>query len=248
MVADFNGSGVALIGPKGTKKTELFFSLLDDPRFRLHTNDLAFVRYMGTEAVADSVERKLFMPTHAVETYPLLAHLFDNSKCENIVLHKENCQNEECLQEDDCRLDRGSPFCYKASKEAFALLDPYWIQGQAKHIKRTPIRWVFLLRNDKTSPPFVETESDDALRILEYGEIAGTRTEPGPAKNQPFYNPHLLVTTPERLEFQRSFFRRLLEGTECYLFNSGVASSEDMRRLITGEKSREKPEGHSETP
>jgi aspartate/methionine/tyrosine aminotransferase len=248
MVADFSGSGVALIGPKGTQKTELFFSLLNDPRFQLHTNDLAFVRYSGAEAIADSVERKLFMPTNAVEAYPLLAPLFDNSKCENIILHKEDCQNEKCLQEDDCRLDRGSPFCYKASKEAYALLDPYWIEGPAKHIKRTALRWIFLLRNDKTSPPFVGAEPEDALRILEYGEIAGATREPGPTQKQPFYNPHLLVTTPERVEFQRNFFRRLLESTDCYLFNSGVATSEDILRIMTGEGNSKKSEGQSEIP
>ncbi|MFC2164247.1 pyridoxal phosphate-dependent aminotransferase [Acidobacteriota bacterium] len=245
MIADFNGSGAAFIGPKGTKKTELYFSLLKDPRFRLHTNDLAFIRYSGAEAMADSVERKLFMPTNAVEAYPRLAPLFDNSKCENIILHKEDCQNEKCLQMDDCRLDRGSPFCYKASKEAFALLDPYWIEGPAKHIKRTALRWIFLLRNDNISPPFVGTEPEEALRILEYGEIIGARSEPGPSKSQPFYNPHLLVTTPERAEFQRSFFRRLLESAECYLFNSGAATSEDIIRIMTGEGDREKPEGQS---
>jgi len=247
MIADFNGSGIALIGPKGTKKTELFFSLLKNPRFRLLTNDIAFVRYSGTDAVSDSVERKLFMPTNAVESYPRLASLFDNSKCENIILRKEDCQNEKCLRMDDCRLDRGSPFCYKASKEAFALLDPYWVEGPAKHVKRTSLRRIFLLRNDKISPPFVGVEPEDALRILEYGEIIGARTEPGPSKSQAFYNPHLLVKTPDRVEFQRSFFRRLLESTECYLFNSGVASSDDILRIITGEGSEERAKGQSET-
>jgi len=240
MVADVGGRGVALIGPKGTKKTELFFSLLKDPRFRLHTNDLAFVRYSGADAVADSVERKLFIPTNAVEAYPRMGPLFDNSKCENIIHHKESCQNENCLQLDDCRLDRGSPFCYKASKEAFALLDPYWIEGQAKHIKRTTLRWILLLRHDKTSPPLVKAEPADALRILEYGELMGARREPGPSGSQPFYNPHLLVSTPERQEFQRSFFRRLLESTECYLFNSGVAASENILEILAGENDKDK--------
>jgi aspartate/methionine/tyrosine aminotransferase len=236
MVADIEGQGILLIGPKGTKKTDLFFSLLQNPRFRLHSNDTVFARYTGDGAVADSVERKLFMATNSADSYPDLAPLFDNSKCENIILHKEACQNETCLQLDDCRLDRGSPFCYTASKGAFALLDPYWIGGPAKHIKRTSLRWLFLLRNDNVSPPFVKTEPEDALRIMEQGEIFGAQREPGPARNQPFFNPHLLVNTPERTELERNFFRRLLENTECYLFNSGVASSEDLKTIITGEE------------
>jgi hypothetical protein len=234
MVADMEGQGILLLGPKGTKKTELFFSLLQDARFRLHSNDTVFSRYSGGTAVADSVERKLFVATNAVDSYPDLAPLLDNSKCENIIVHKEACQNEKCLELDDCRLDRGSPFCYTASKKAFALLDPYWIGGPAKHVKRTKLRWVFLLRNDNISPPSVTTETEDALRIMEQGETLGAQREPGPARNEPFYNPHLLVVTPERMELERSFFRRLLENTECYLFNSGVASHEDLIRIITG--------------
>jgi aspartate/methionine/tyrosine aminotransferase len=236
MVADTGGHGVVLIGAKGTKKKELFFSLLKDSRFRLHSNDMVFARYSGGAVIADSVERKLFMPTNAVDSYPDLAPLFDNSKCENIIMHKEACLNEKCQQLDDCRLDRGSPFCYKASKDAFVLLDPYWIAGPTKHVKRTSLRWIFLLRNDKVSPPVVKAETEDALRLMEHGEIYGTQREPGPSRNQPFYNPHLLVVTPERMELERNFFRRLLESTECFLFNSGVASADDLKRIFTGEK------------
>jgi aspartate/methionine/tyrosine aminotransferase len=243
MVADIDGRGVLLLGPKGTKKTELFFSLLQDPRFRLHSNDTVFTRYSGGSAMADSVERKLFMATNAVESYSDLAPLLDNSKCENIIVHKEACQNEKCLQLDDCRLDRGSPFCYTASKKSFALLDPYWIGGPAKHVKRTTLRWLFLLRNDNVSPPFIKTETEETLRLMEHGETLGAQREPGPARNQPFYNPHLLVVTPERMEIERNFFRRLLESTECYLFNSGVASSDDMKRIVAGE-TQSKPESN----
>jgi len=120
---------------------------------------------------------------------------------------------------------------------AIAMLDPYWIQGTAKHIKRTALRWVFILRNDRVSPPFVETESEDALRILEYGQSIGSQTEISPSKSQPFFNPHLLTTSPERLESQRGFFSRLLENTRCYLFNSGVATADDIKRIISGEQS-----------
>jgi aspartate/methionine/tyrosine aminotransferase len=241
MVADIDGQGVLLIGPKGTKKTELFFAFLQDESFRLLSNDTVFSRLTAGTAVADSAERKLFMATNAVHSYPDLAPLFDNSKCENIIMHKEACQNEKCLELDDCRLDRGSPFCYTASKKAYALLDPYWIGGPAKHVKRTSLRWVFLLRNDNISPPSVKTETEDALRIMEQGEILGAQRELGPARNQPFYNPHLLVVTPERMELERNFFRRLLESAECFIFNSGVASHEDLIRIITGGETQAEP-------
>ncbi len=235
MSADKNGSGLLLIGPKGTKKSDLFYSLLQDKDLRLHSNDILFIRFSGGGVLADSIERKLVMPTQVVEFYPRLAPLFDNSKCENVVVRKENCQDSDCLRMDDCRLDRGSPFCYKASKNAVALLDPYWIEGPAKHVKRTQLRWIFLLRFDSTSPPAVKMEVEDALRILESGESPGLRTTIGPLKNQPFYNPHLLLTTPERIDYQKNFFRELLENTSCYLINSGVATADDIQSLIKQE-------------
>jgi hypothetical protein len=235
MSADHKGRGLVLIGPKGTKKSDLFYALLQDKDLRLHANDTLFIRFSGGKVLADSIERKMVMPTRVVEFYPQLAPLFDNSKCENVVVRKENCQDSNCLRLDDCRLDRGSPFCYKASKNAIALLDPYWIEGPAKHVKRTQLRWIFLLRFDSTSPPAVKMEVEDALRILESGESPGLRTAIGTTKIQPFYNPHLLLKSPEKIDYQKNFFRELLENTSCYLINSGVATAEDIRNLIKQE-------------
>ncbi|MDH4218391.1 MAG: pyridoxal phosphate-dependent aminotransferase [Candidatus Aminicenantes bacterium] len=235
MSVDVNGQGLVLIGPKGTKKSELFYGLLQDKDFRLHSNDILFVRFSGEQAVADSIERKLVLPTNVVEFFPRLAPLFDNSKCENVITRKENCQDTDCLRIDDCRLDRGSPFCYKASKNAVSLLDPYWIEGPAKHAKRTSLRWIFILRYDTSSPSAVEMETEDALRILESGESLGLKTTISPPKSHPFFNPHLLMTTPERIEYQKNFFQKLLQHTTCYLFNSGVASADDIKHMVRGE-------------
>ncbi|MFO7866723.1 MAG: pyridoxal phosphate-dependent aminotransferase [Candidatus Aminicenantes bacterium] len=234
MIADISGNGMALVGPKGTKKTEFFFSLLKDPQVRLQSNDLVFVRFAGDTALADTPERKLFLPTGTVESYPDLAPLLDSSKCENVVLRKDDCRNQACLEEDDCRLDRGSPFCYKAAKNAYAMLDPYWIQGPAKHVKRSALRWMFILRRDRVSPAVTEVALDEALRILENGEALGGASDIGPLKSHPYYNPHLLVSTPDRMEFQRSFFRRLLETTRCFLVNSAAAKPDDIKKIIMG--------------
>ncbi len=239
MSADIDGQGLVLVGPKGTKKSDLFYALLQEKDFRLHSNDILFTRFSGGQVLADSVERKLLIPTQVVDFYPLLASLLDNSKCENVIVRKENCENADCLRLDDCRLDRGSPFCYKASKKAVALLDPYWIEGPAKHVKRTQLRWIFILRSDTSSPSLVRMEVEDALRILESGESPGWKTVLSPAKSQPFYNPHLLITSPERIEYQKNFFRKLLQHTTCYLFNSGVASVEDIKRAVKGETEAE---------
>ncbi len=240
MSADIDGHGLILVGPPGTKKTELFFELLQDKRFLLHSNDIVFVRYSGNTALADCVERKLYLPTNTVESYERLVSLFDRSKCENVITHKEDCQDADCLRLDDCRLDRGSPYCYKASKEAHAILDPYWLAGPAGHTKRTALRWVFLLRYDTFSPPLVELAKEDALRILESGEALGVKKTLSPSKSQPFYNPHLLLTNAERIELHKQYFQRLLQTTSCYLFNSGVASADKIKQIVSGEEKANK--------
>jgi hypothetical protein len=37
------------------------------------------------------------------------------------------------------------------------------------------------------------------------------------------------------MDAQRSFFRRLLENTRCYLFNSEAVDASDILRIISGE-------------
>jgi aspartate/methionine/tyrosine aminotransferase len=233
MSAETNGEALALVGPPGTKKTELFFELLKDKQFRLHSSELAFIRYSAGAAVADCPERKLFLPTNTVDLMPSLAGLFDNSKCENVVGHKENCQDAACRRQEDCRLDRGSSYCYKASKEAHVLLDPNWLAGPAGFARRANLRWVFLLRSDSVSPAVVKLEPEEALRIMASGETPGTARSLT-SKSQPFFNPHLLSTAPDRLELHKNFFRKLLQSATFYLFNSGVGTAEDLKKTIRG--------------
>jgi aspartate/methionine/tyrosine aminotransferase len=242
MSAALGSDGLILVGPPGTKKTELFFELLGDTRFKLQSNEMVFVRLAGGRAAADSIERKLFLPTNTVELDGRLAPLFDRSKCENVITHKEDCTDAECQRGEDCRLDRGSPYCYKASKEAHAMLDAAWIGGPAAYAKRTDLKWLFLLRIDATSPPVVEIAKDEALRILEAGEAAGAKKSLTAGKIQPFYNPHWLPgvlaegvgTRAERVELQRVFFGRLLDVVKCYLFNSGVAGAGKIKETVGG--------------
>jgi aspartate/methionine/tyrosine aminotransferase len=233
MSVDIDGNGLVLVGPPGTKKTELYFELLADPRFKLHANDVVFVEIAGGRAVADRVERKLYVPTTAVELDRRLAPLFDRSKCENVVVHKDECSDLDCQRADDCRLDKGSPYCYKAAKEAHALLDPGWLGAPAAAAKRTNLKWLVLLRNDATSPAVVELGKDEALRTLEAGEAAGAKKALTGGKAQPYYNPHLLGAGPEKLEAQRAFFGRLLDSAKCALFNSGVAGADKLKEIAS---------------
>ncbi len=234
MAAEADGRVLTLIGPPGTRKTELFFELLQDKRFRLHSTEQFYIRFAGNGPLAESVERKFFLPTNTVKSMPSLAPLFDGSKCENVVVRKEDCRETECLRGEDCRLDRGSLYCYKASKEAQVLLDPNWIGGPAARSKKAPLRWIFLLRSDPTSPAVVEVDREEALRILESGESPGLKKSLGPSKSQPFFNPHLMASSPERMELHKNLWRRLLQDTVVYLFNSGTGKAGDIKKVVTG--------------
>lgn len=231
MAVAAEGNGMVLVGQPGTKKTELFFELLKMPRFQAQSNEIVFVRFSGNKAVADSVERKFYIPTNTVELFDRLPKLFDHSKCENVVTRHEDCTDRTCPLQDECRLDKGAPYCFRASAEAYAMLDPTWIAGPQGYAKRTNLKCLVILRNDQVSPAVVELSKEEALRILESGEPSGA-VKSISAKAQPFFNPHLLVMNEDKLAIQRMFFSRLLDQVKCYLVNSGVATPEDLSRLI----------------
>jgi len=219
MSGDMNGRGFVLVGPPGTKKTKLFWTLMQSEYIRLHAAELSFCRTGGGAAVADAVERKFWIGAKAAESHPSLAHLFERSPCENVVLRREDCTHTACSEAEECRLDRGAPYCFRASKEACVLFDPYWLGGPQRHVKRTNLRTVFLLRSDPVSPVAEEASREDALRILEAGSGE---------KAQPFYNPYLDFRTPESVDTQRKAFSRLFDVTRVILLNTGAARLEEV--------------------
>jgi hypothetical protein len=222
---DFDGSGVMLIAPKGTGKASFFANLLRHPKSKLLADDIVFVR-LNKEAIADAPERKLYMQTNFVEKYPDLAPLFDKSKCENVVTSRDECTNGPCQRLDNCRLDRGAPFCYEASKVSRAMLDPYWL-GQSKHTKRTSLKHILLLKNDPISPLIHKPTTAEAVRFCEEG-----LSQSGTMKSEPFFNPHLLVNGTDRIESRRRFYEKLFEIAKPYFINIGAASKEDVQKQI----------------
>lgn len=231
MAVALDGNSLVLVGQPGTKKTDLFFELLKQPKVQAQTNEILFVRFSGNRVVADSVERKFYIPTNTVELYDRLAGLFDHSKCENVVTRREDCTDRSCPLQDECRLDKGAPYCFRASADSHAMLDPNWIAGPQGYVRRTALKTMVILRNDQVSPAVVELRKEEALRILESGEPSGAvRTVS--AKAQPFFNPHLLVLNEDKLMMQRMFFSRLLDQVRCFLVNSGVATIEELKSLL----------------
>ncbi|MBP7795014.1 MAG: pyridoxal phosphate-dependent aminotransferase [Candidatus Saccharicenans sp.] len=228
-----DGKSLVLMGQPGTRKTELFFELLKEPGVQPQTNEIVFVRFSGIQAVADSVERKFLIPTNTVELDERLARLFDHSQVENVVTRREDCSDRSCPIQDECRLDKGAPYCFRASSEAQAMLDPTWLAGRQGYARRASLKTLVILRNDQVSPAVVELSREEALRILESGEPGGAVRASG-TRPQPFFNPHLLVINEDKLTGQRMFFNRLLEPgrVRCYLVNSRVATSADLLPLL----------------
>ncbi|HEK85328.1 MAG: pyridoxal phosphate-dependent aminotransferase [Candidatus Saccharicenans sp.] len=231
MAVAADGNSLILIGQPGTGKTELFFKLLKKTSVQAQTNEILFVRFSGNRAVADSVERKFYIPTNTVELYDKLAKLFDHSKCENVVTRREDCTDRKCPMQDDCRLDKGAPYCFRASSESQAMLDPNWISGPSGYVKRTNLKALVILRNDQTSPAVVELTKEEALKCLESGEPAGA-IKAVSAKAQPFFNPHLIVMNEDKMALERMFFSRLLDQVKCYLANSAVVTADQLKSLL----------------
>jgi len=226
LTLDFDGYGAIMIAPKGTGKSRFFAELLRHPKSKIVTDDVLFVR-VSSDAVADMPERKLYMQTRFVEHYPDLAYLFDKSKCENVVTRKEDCENEPCERSGECRLDKGSPFCYEASSVSRVMFDPYWIKGPEKHAKRTKLKWSLILKNDPISPAVSTPAVDEAVSYCEDG-----LSQTGAMKSTPFFNPHILSDSSDKREARKRFYRRLFEKAKPHFINIGAAKPDEISMRI----------------
>jgi len=226
LVMDFAGDGMIMIAPKGVGKMTYFANLLRHPKSKIVADDTVFVR-IGADTIADSVERKFYMRTDFVEKYPDLAPLFDKSKCENVITDRAECSNGPCQQQDNCRLDRGSPFCYEASSVSRAMLDPYWIGGPEKHAKRTSLKWALLFKNDPISPTVSDPTPEEAARFCEEG-----LAQSGAMRSEPFFNPHILTKGSDRSDARRFFYQRMFSRVKPYFINIGKASKSEIQGRI----------------
>jgi len=226
LALDIDGDGVIMIAPKGTGKSRFFADLLRHPGAKIVADDVLFAR-VGVEAIADTPERKLYMQTNFVEYYPDLAHLFDKSKCENVITNKEDCDNGPCERSGECRLDKGSPFCYEASSVSRVMFDPYWIKGPEKHTKRTRLKYTLLLKNDPISPAVSTPAIDEAVAYCQDG-----LSQTGAMRSTPFFNPHILSDSSEKTGSRKRFYRRLFEKAKPYFVNIGAAGPDEMSARI----------------
>jgi aspartate/methionine/tyrosine aminotransferase len=218
---DMGGNGVLIMAPPRTGKSTHIAGLFAQKDARLVAMDFVCLRYLDRETLADVPERKFYLRTDLVEELPQFGRLFDKSKLENVVTKRDECNHECCPDVDSCRIDRGVGYCYAASRESRAMLDPYWIGGTSGHAKRTSVKALVVLCRDTVSPAIRKLEPEEAARRLEEGDFG---SGVGPMRTTPFLNPHLLVRDSDRLQLQRYFFGRLLQTVPCYLVNTGAGS------------------------
>ncbi len=216
---DYNGHGVALIGPKGLKRGTTFFRLLEDETARFVTNDWVFVRYRGDEAIGDAPERKFYVKTSIARMLPRYARIFDRSKCENVVTKRADWTNHKEL-DDECPLDLGEPYCFWGSEESRAMVDPAWISGPHKYVKRTRLRTVVLLHCDPNAPAVEKLSEADALESVTAGRYrVPTETGLSPYREQPFFNPYILTASVDQEDLQRRNFHQLFRVAEVFRVN-----------------------------
>ncbi len=229
---DFNGRGLALIGPKGMKRGTLFSRMLEEDGARFLSNDWVFVRYRGQDAIADAPERKFYLKTAIARDIPRYGRIFDRSKCENVVTKRSDWTNMAEL-EDECPLDLGEPYCYWGAKDSRALVDPAWIGGPHKYVKRSHLETVVLLNCEPNAPAIEPLSEEDALELVTQGKY---RTQDGagmsPFKNQPFFNPYMLGSSVDNEDLQRRNYHQLFRVAKVYKVNIAAIPAEALKARV----------------
>ncbi|PKK84926.1 MAG: aminotransferase class I and II [candidate division Zixibacteria bacterium HGW-Zixibacteria-1] len=229
---DFGGKGLLLVGAKGMKRGSSLLRLLEDEKARFLTNDWLFVRYRGNEAIADAPERKFYFKTESAKNFPRYARIFDRSKCENVVTTRSDWTNMKELV-DECPLDLGEPYCYWGSLDSRALVDPAWIGGPQKYIKRSHLKTVALLCYEPNTPAVEKLSVEAALDYVTQGKYrSASGAGMTPYKTQPFFNPYILGTSVEQEDLQRRNFHQLFRVTTAYKVNIASIPPETIKSRL----------------
>ncbi len=227
---DYDGHGLALIGPRGMKRGSIFFSLLEDEGARFVSNDWIFVRYRGDEAVADAPERKFYLKTAMAQTIPRYARIFDRSKCENVVTTCADWTNKDSTGE--CPLDFGEPYCYWGSKDSRAMVDPSWIGGPGRYVKQTRLSTIVLLHYTPNAPEVEKLSQEDALDYVSAGSYQ-VPTEAGLSPfRMPFFNPYMLGASADQEDLQRRNFHQLFRVARVFKVNIAAIPPEALKARI----------------
>ncbi len=234
--AEVEGKGVVIVAPTGTGKTTQVNKLFQHDSGKVVGDDWVYIEHpanlksgVGHRFKVRQPERRLYVRTENEENEPWLRPILDGCKCENVVVKKENCQNQKCWDrcqngERKCVFDEGREWCFYAFGNSRALLPREWMSGEAKVGDSATLNLIALLRRDSTSPAQVNLDPDEAIQVLLEGSYmirpgAGPKEKWGTMAQEPWYNPYLLVRDDRK---QEEFFRREIESSRCILLNTGV--------------------------
>ncbi len=103
--------------------------------------------------------------------------------------------------------------------DGYIVLDPWWIGGQEKFLDTTRIKLMFFLQKRPREKWVCSRLSRrEALNLM--------RTA-----SDPFFNPHWIVRSEDRMALQTSFFQDILQFVACYRVNT-CASILDVQKRI----------------
>ncbi len=243
--AQVEGKGVIIVAPTGTGKTTQAFKLMELPGGRVVGDDWVYINHDEGEnqgyLVGRQPEKSLYMRTETQKDKPWLRNTFDESKCENIVVNKKDCEFTDgeygCkMTGNTCVFDDGNRWCYYAFGNSRALVRREDLLGADKIADDARVDLLVLLRRDTTSPAAVRLDADKAVEVLKKGEFmvrpgAGPKDMWGKLGSEPWYNPYLLRLDNAR---QEQFFRDMISkfGVKCLLLNTGVESIESTHKRI----------------
>ena len=111
--------------------------------------------------------------------------------------------------------------------QGYVMLDPRWIGGSTKYIDTTRIKVVFLLVHE-TKAKWVDTRLSpaEALDLV--------RNNP-----DPFFNPHMVIRTPERIEAETEFYKELFQFAVAYKLNTApplLETHKRVREIVTNQE------------
>ncbi|MGA9751407.1 MAG: aminotransferase class I/II-fold pyridoxal phosphate-dependent enzyme [Acidobacteriota bacterium] len=221
---DVDGRGLLVWGGPGSGRTSILAAALREEGVRLVSTDNLLVRMPQGQPVADLVERKLYLKAKWVQHLLELERFMERSKLENWVTSRDQCSLEYCKEGEQCPLDLGAAACVPASRDGRIMLDPYWLGGATRHVRRTAPRACVLLAKDPVLPSLKELPAREAAGLLAEGR-------PG-AGAAPFQNPHAPAPDMARSEALQRQYDSLFGAAACFLLNTAVGNPESAARRL----------------
>jgi aspartate/methionine/tyrosine aminotransferase len=222
---DVDGAGVLVWGGPGSGRTGVLAAALKQDGVRLVGSDALLVRLGGAAPVADLVERKLYLKAKWVGRFPEIGKLLERSKLENMVSSRDRCTVDH--PNDECPLDRGAAVCVEASGSGRVMLDPYWLGGATRHVRRTAPAVAVLLAKDPVLPATKTLDPREAARLLASGQLPGLA-----GTSFPFLNPHLVGLDAGRTDLLRSQHERLFAAGKVVMLNAAIGSADTLAKRV----------------